>query len=482
MSTSAKIFSIQALREVKQVEQEDPLYKSRIETMDKALKDNLTKSLHAATTGTKEFLDAFKNSGGGVAAVIDSIVSSQQKLAGNVRDAKAAYDQLSESLKTGQEIIKGHKTTVEDVARALANLKAAQAAAATTQVDHTKQVENFAKALRPAADNVAQFVKELGLLHATHQKLIDDAAIFSITFGKAYSIAEVAAIRAAAAAEDLRRAEAELGDENISFLGNADKVAPLMGEMAKSMNEVTKAALQAPALDKMQASLKALGIPVEEFGKKVRMAKDDAAEFVAANSTYMANVTVAWQKMNSEVGRLASVNLPEAISMQDQLIASMQRMGAPLGQIEAAQEKLLQLEIKLHTERGESSNAQIIALANMRAGTAALAASNNILGNTYVALMQDFQHTFDRLGGEFATAIMEGKSFTATWKAALHALETQILSTVIGAIVKFGVSWVTAHVIGTTAAAAHTATRPRKESCARTRSGLPSVASNRASV
>ena len=35
MTTSAKIFSIHALREVKQVEQEDPQYKNRIETMDK---------------------------------------------------------------------------------------------------------------------------------------------------------------------------------------------------------------------------------------------------------------------------------------------------------------------------------------------------------------------------------------------------------------------------------------------------------------
>lgn len=35
MNTSAKIFSLQALREVKQVEQQDPLYKCRIETMDK---------------------------------------------------------------------------------------------------------------------------------------------------------------------------------------------------------------------------------------------------------------------------------------------------------------------------------------------------------------------------------------------------------------------------------------------------------------
>ncbi len=35
MTTSAKIFSIQAMREVKQVEQEDPMYKIRIEEMDK---------------------------------------------------------------------------------------------------------------------------------------------------------------------------------------------------------------------------------------------------------------------------------------------------------------------------------------------------------------------------------------------------------------------------------------------------------------
>lgn len=433
-------------------------FQKGVETMNKSLRDNLTQSLHAATTGTKEFIEVFKNGGGGVATTIQNILDAQTKLSTSVRDAKGAYDQLNEAFKTGQPLFNGHRVTLQEVERALANLRAAEAAASLTKAEHTKQVENFSKALRPAADNVAIFVRQLELMKSAHQKLISDAAEFSNTFGKSYNVADVAAIRAAAAATTLRQAFEELGDENVTFSGNADKVAPLMAEMAKSMNDVTKAALEAPALDKMQASLKALGIPVEEFGKKVRIAKDDAAEFVAANSTDLDHVTIAWQRMNSEVGRLSSVNLPAAISMQEELIASMNRMGAPLGQIEIAQEKLLQLEIKLHTERGKSSNSEIIALANLRAGTAALSAANNILGNTYVALMQDFQRAFDSLGGEFATAIMEGKSFTATWKAALHQLETQILSTVISAIVKFGVSWVTAHVLGTAASTAHTTT------------------------
>ncbi len=423
-------------------------FKINLELMEYTLRENLTKSLKSASTGTKEFADAFKAAGGGVAAVIDSIISSQAKLTTNVHDARAAYDRLKESFQTGEEVIKGHKTTVDDVARALANLKAAEAAASLTKTAHTQEMIKFAGATRPAAENVAIFVKQLELMKSAHQSLINEAAALGQVLGRSMSVAEVAAIRAAVAATNLRIATEELGDENVSFLGNADKIAPLMGETAKAMNETAKAAIgTGPGLDKMSASLKALGIPVDEFGKKIRIAKDDAAEFVAANSTDMDHVTVAWQRMNSEVSRLASVNLPAAISMQEELIASMQRNSAPLGQLEQAQERLLQLEIKLRAERGQSSNAQIIALANLRSGTAALANLNNALGNTYVALTQDFQHAFNSLGGEFAKAIKQGKDFTATWKAALSQLEEQLLGTVINAIIQVGVNWVKVHVL-----------------------------------
>jgi hypothetical protein len=141
--------------------------------------------------------------------------------------------------------------------------------------------------------------------------------------------------------------------------------------------------------------------------------------------------------------------------VQDELIASMERMNAPMLQIIQAQEKELELEIQLKTERGESANAQIIALANMRAGTIALSTLNNTLANTYVSIFRTIDQGFGQLSGAVAQIINGAGSFYKAWHAAMNQIEVQLVSTLIQAVVKYGVAWVTAHVLGTAASTAH---------------------------
>ncbi len=296
---------------------------------------------------------------------------------------------------------------------------------------------------------------------AAQQEAVKETAKFNEATGASASVQDYLAIQVAMASErvnafgDLALPKAK---EGVSALEKeTNKLSGVMGKLGDEVNEAAQGALDDTPWGKMDAALKKLGLTEDDLATKSRAGKVAAAEYIAANSTDMSKVAASWEVINGEVGRLSKVNLPAAIVLQKDLVESMKAAGAPMGQIIAAEDKLYSKEIELNTERGRASNALIIAQANARAGINALTTANNTLGNTYVALQHDFAHTFDTLGGAFAKAIMEGKSFTATWKAALHELQTQILTTVISAIIKFGVSWVTAHVLGTVAGRAHNA-------------------------
>ncbi len=370
-------------------------FKINMELMQYTLRDNLVQSLHKATTGTKEFVDAFRVAGGGVAASVDSIITAQSKLAQNVRDAKGAYDQLATAFKTGTPLMNGHKVTVEEVARALANLRAAEAAASLTKEQHTKEVEKFSKALRPAADNVAQFVKELSLMHSAHQKLIDDAAIFSNTFGRAYSIAEVAAIRAAAAAFDLQHALEALGDENVSFLGNANKIAPLMDQVADSITASAQAALNTDPYAKLEAALDALGIKGQQYYKNLAGQADEAYQVV----------------LDSGVATYEELAQAALIAVQKEIQYALE-----LGEItrEDADKTLAQVQHDL--DQLDSSHEK---------STKTRGRQERTLGEDIQAINK---RTFDSLEKDLARSVVNLKGFSDIWKTLWHKLAEDLLS------------------------------------------------------
>ncbi len=370
------------------------------DSINKALADNLAKT-HAATTGTKEFHDIWKTGASGVQKSIDDILSSQDKLSAAVKNARAAYEQLNEQYKSGAIVLGHGKVTLEDVARALANLRAAEAAASLTKEQHTKVVENFAKALRPAADNVAQFVKELSLMHSAHQKLIDDAAIFSNTFGRAYSIAEVAAIRAAAAAFDLKRALEALGDENVSFLGNANKVAPLMDDIAKSITAAKQAALDTDPYAMLAKALEELGI------KSTAHYEKEAAE---AEKSYQI-------VLDSGVATYEELAQAALVSVQKQIMLEME-----LGEITRKEGDKTLKQIQDDLDKLDVSHER----------------STKTRGKHERTLAEDIQQinhrTFESLERDLAHSIVNLENFGDIWRKLWQKLAEDLLQVMLKAL------------------------------------------------
>ena len=205
----------------------------------------------------------------------------------------------------------------------------------------------------------------------------------------------------------------------------------------------------------LQESFKMLGITGVSAAGDMQGKWVSAFEDVVSHSKSLTEVEAAWGAIGGKVNQLAKTNLPEAIRLQNEYIDALSRTGAPIGEIIAEEEKELQLEIRMNTQRGQSSNSQIIALANMRAGTAALNVLNNSLAMTYVELGQTIQGAIAPLSGAIAQLINGAGSFYKAWHQAMNQFEAQLVSVVIQAVIKYGVAWVTAHVLGTAASTAH---------------------------
>ncbi len=181
----------------------------------------------------------------------------------------------------------------------------------------------------------------------------------------------------------------------------------------------------------LNESLKILGLTGVSAAGDIQSKWIIAFDDVITHARNLREVDAAWAQVGSKVDKLAKYDLPEAIRMQDEYIAALQRTSAPIMQIYDAQEKELQLEIQMKQQRGESANAEIIALENMRIKTGALKESTQLLGNLYVDLVKDFQHAYDALGNGIADSIVDGKNFWESWHKILHDLEKQILEQVV---------------------------------------------------
>jgi hypothetical protein len=187
--------------------------------------------------------------------------------------------------------------------------------------------------------------------------------------------------------------------------------------MARGVSEAAQEVLDSSPWGKMDAALKALGLTTDGFADKTRAAKIAAAEFIAENSDNINHVAESWGVLNSEVNRLAHTNLPAAIAMQEELTRSMERMGAATGQIQAAQEKTIDLMIRQKQEAGG-------------------------LQTVYGNLLASFKHAYDQLGNSIAASIVQGKSFGQIWHDVLKQIEQTILGSLITSILKMAEAWV----------------------------------------
>lgn len=326
--------------------------------------------------------------------LVQSIIDKQKELTDAVTASRAAYNTLNQAYQTGTPLANGYAVTSADVARALSNMRAAEAAASLTKAEHTKETEKFSKALRPAADNVAIFIKELELMKSAHQKLIGEAAEFSNTFGRAYSVAEVAAIKAAAATFDLQKAFEALGDENVRFTGSAAKIAPLMDEVAQSITAAKQAAIDTDPYAKLEQALDALGIKGQQYYKDLAETADAAYQAVLDSgvATYEELAQASLKAVQAEIQyalELGEITRADA----DKTLAQIQH---DLDQLDSSHQKSTQTRARHERTLGED-----------------IQAIN--------------KKTFDSLERGLASSIVHIKGFDDLWKTLWQGLAQDLL-------------------------------------------------------
>jgi hypothetical protein len=331
---------------------------------------------------------------------------------GKIKDVAAHYgvELLNDNQKTAEELEKIWGGSAEKI-KAAFKPGAGEGGDGGTG-DQVKGVQNLTNSLAIA---IAQYNLEVSALKAATA----ETAKYNEAHGTLYTTQQR---MNAEAAESARQFEA-LGnavapvDAHLSTLeGETNKLYRTMGLLGKEIDDTAKQAMDATPYGKMEAALKGLGLTEDDTARKTREMKVAWAEYVAANNTDFGHVADSWTTLNTEVDRLAKVNLPAALDMQNQIIASMERMNAPWGQIQAAQQKSIDLWMK---EAAEASAA----------------------GSVEVGAIQGARTAYNQMASTIASSIVNLKSFGDTAKTILQSFGQEILTQAIGAILKMGETW-----------------------------------------
>jgi hypothetical protein len=135
------------------------------------------------------------------------------------------------------------------------------------------------------------------------------------------------------------------------------------------------------------------------------------------------------RRLEAEKARLAAM---QATGAEASTIAAQERLIADIQQdLEDSAKGLVEAEIKLREQRGESANEWIVALSNIETQEKSEKDRLDFLGNLYQDLQGRVYSMWDEWSRGFAKAITDGKKFGDTLMGVLHSVENQILEGII---------------------------------------------------
>lgn len=360
--------------------------------------------------------------------------------------AKTAYAKIkTESEYTNQSLQDHAKKTAESLIAIWYG--ASQKISAVFTPKNGGDTERELKATRDRVKGFQDLTGELAVAIAMyHQEIsaqkaaVEETAKYNEANNMLITTKERLAMKTWLASESVRKfGEIELpkAKEGISELEKeTNKLFPTMKKLGEEIDKAGKDSMASTEWGKMDAALKLLGLSADDLTKKTHAARVAAAEYIAANSTDMPAVTVAWQTLNSEVNRLSSENLPAAIAMQKELIASMVRTGEAIGKIYDEQTKQLELEIEMNAERGDGSAKQIFALELMKIKTDALRGKTEDLAVLVKELHRDYTELWQGFSAGVAHSILKGGEFWAFWHDVWQKFEQDVMTHVVEGALK----------------------------------------------
>lgn len=299
-------------------------------------------------------------------------------------------------------------------------------------------------------DAMALLVAQENLEIAAHKAVTEATAQFNEALGTSVSQTEYLAIKLAAATLN----ETAFFDEGIS---KAPEVISQYDAMAKTIDSGTKTiklfetgitAAQQAALDttpygQLSAAFGTLKLNVSSVTDELDNKLAAAFTVVAtSNLATTSEIQESWGAASAAITKLAKTDLPSAIAAYNTYIDALKRTGAAIGDIYAAQEKQLQLEIQMKQSRGQSSAAEIVQLTNVQMRTQALETTSAGLGTIYKGLAQTFDQAFGLITNTLVAGITRAKTWGQVWHDSLKSIESTILTVVIGAFTKMAEAWI----------------------------------------
>jgi hypothetical protein len=368
--------------------------KSKVDAAGKALQDHAT-ALKANTSAANIAADVHN-------ALKLTFDGERQAIS----DAQAQLDIVTQKWSLGT-------ASAADLAKALADLKAAQSALAATQKEYAPVVD--ALAVKTAA-----FRNEMARLGPQYA-IVQTAAQAASTSVEANAVAlQYDAQQALLASTNLERVMNQFDRGAISGKAVEDAVNALTA----AQDKYNKALGEAPVSTEFNPE------PIREVQAALSAAFSQLDKFPPFIPT-LATVDEQWTKQSGHVNKLAKTDLPAAITAYNTYIAALEAVGAPLGQIYAAQEKELGLEIAMASERGTDATAQIIQLTNIKEQTQALSDASQALGNVYVGLVKTFNDAFTEFGSQVSQAITGAESFQKAWTNVIQKIAQEIIGTLV---------------------------------------------------
>lgn len=372
-----------------------------IPEMDAALREKIGKTIQQTTETTREYLNIWKNQGGGSKAMIEDIIAQHEKLSTRVRDSKAAYDTLAEAYRTGTPLADGYRVTSGDVATALSNLKAAEAAATTTKEVHDKATGHITKSFYTMGSAIRLLVEEQKLWHAEAEKSIDATARYNNAMRQMIAgFQDLTPIQLAAKHMEEFNRDLEKMEKDAPLL-DLSPYSPIFLETAKDIDVITKSLneMQQKMLDtspegKLAEALNTLGIK----GKSYYEHQVDIAQ--QAYDAILESGTDDYSLLDRAAAELALRQARYALQAKEISIDAYDAI------VKAVKKDLDELDGDANDSAGNRGHYE------------------RTLGQE----IQDInRRTFDSLERGLAQAVVNFKGFSDLWKTLWHKLAEDVL-------------------------------------------------------
>jgi TP901 family phage tail tape measure protein len=307
-------------------------------------------------------------------------------------------------------------------------------------------VDQYGKVIKLVSDEEGLYYAQQSAIASRRAEVTRETAEFNLATGFSATQLQFLELKEAAAAlgmDDYLNAVLPATSGTMDYSKEIAAATKTVDLFAKSATEARAAEFALSEAGQLEAAFKTLHLSLSEVSNDLENNMVKAFATVAnADQSTTQQIEAGWGAASGAINKLAKSDLPGAVAAYNTYIDALKRTGAAQGDIYAAQEKLLNLEIQIKQNRGQSSAAEIVQLTNVEMHMKAQNTLSAGLGTIYKGLMQNFDQAFKTLGAGLVAGITGAKTWGQAWTDILKSIETSILTTLIDAVLQYAEAWI----------------------------------------